>query len=86
MNKLNILLLIVTLLTGLGVVTVEDQSRQYYIELDRAEKHEVELDQDYARLKLEQAKLANHQLIKAAAKQQNLHPPGNTDTKMIDLK
>ena len=86
MNKLNILLLIVTLLTGLGVVTVEDQSRQYYIELDRAEKHEVELDQDYARLKLEQAKLANHQLIQAAAKQQNLHPPGNTDTKMIELK
>lgn len=86
MNKLNVLLLILTLLTGLGVVTVEDQSRQYYIELDRAEKHEVELDQDYARLKLEQAKLANHKLIKAAAERQNLHPPGNADTQMIELK
>ncbi len=86
MNKLNVLLLILALGSGLGVVTVQDQSRRHYIELDRAEKHTIALDQDYARLKLEQAKLANHKLIKEAAERQNLHPPGSADTKMIELK
>ena len=33
----------------------------------RRKKREIQLEQDYARLKLEQARLANHKLIKVAA-------------------
>ena len=44
------------------------------------------MEQDYARLKLDQAKLANHQLIKAAAEKQNLRPPSALDTKMVEVK
>lgn len=86
MNKLNVILLVVALLSGLAVVTVQDRSRQYYISLDKAEKHEVRLEQDYARLKLEQAKLSNHTLIKEAAGRQRLQPPGASDTRMIEMK
>ena len=86
MNKLNVILLVLALLSGLAVVTVQDQSRQYYISLDKAQKHEIQLDQDYARLKLEQAKLSNHQLIKDAAQKQKLQPPGAADTRMIETE
>ncbi len=86
MNKLNVILLVAALLSGLAVVTVQDQSRQYYISLDKAEKQEVQLEQDYARLKLDQAKLSNHQLIKSAAERQNLHPPAMTETRMIQVQ
>lgn len=86
MNKLNVILLVLALLSGLAVVTVQDQSRQYYISLDKAQKHEIQLEQDYARLKLEQAKLSNHKLIKEAAQKQKLQPPSVADTRMIEMK
>ncbi|MCS4533994.1 MULTISPECIES: cell division protein FtsL [Neisseria] len=86
MNKLNVLLLVLALLSGLAVVTVQDQSRQYYISLDKAEKQEIQLEHDYARLKLEQAKLSNHKLIRQAAERQQLHPPGASDTRMIETQ
>lgn len=85
MNKLNIVLLALALVSGLAVVTVQNQSRQYYIELDKAQKEKVKLDQEYARLKFEQAKRANHKLIKAAAQEQNLRPPRQEDTQMIEV-
>lgn len=86
MNKLNVILLVAALLSGLAVVTVQDQSRQYYISLDKAEKQEVQLEQDYARLKLDQARLSNHQLIKSAAEQQSLHLPDMSETRMIQVQ
>lgn len=85
MNRLNVILLAVALLSGLAVVTVQNQSRQYYISLDKAEKQEVQLEQDYARLKLDQAKLSNHQLIKRAAERQSLHFPEMSETRMIQV-
>lgn len=86
MNKLNILLLALALVSGLSVVTVQNQSRQYYIELDKAQKEKVKLEQEYARLKFEQAKLANHKLIKEAAREQNLRPPSSADTQIVEMK
>ncbi|MFV2029134.1 cell division protein FtsL [Neisseria sp. S1] len=86
MNKLNVVLLVITLLSGIGAVTVQDYSRRHFIALDKAQKQEIQLEQEFARLKLKQAKLSNHQLIKEAAERQNLHPPGVTDTKIIEIK
>ena len=80
------MLLVLALLSGLAAVTVQDRSRQQFIALDKAEKQEIHLEQDYARLKLDQAKLANHQLIKSAAERQNLHPPAMTETRMIQVQ
>lgn len=86
MNKLNILLLALALVSGVSVVTVQNQSRQYFIALDKAQKQKTVLEQEYARLKFEQAKLANHQLIKVAAKEQNLRPPAQEDTQIVEVK
>ncbi|PSJ80386.1 cell division protein FtsL [Neisseria iguanae] len=86
MNKLNALLLIFVFATGLAVVTVQNQSRLYFIALDKAQKQQIKLDQDYARLKLEQARLANHKLIKVAAEKQNLQPPTSRNTVMVERR
>ena len=86
MNKLNVVLLLLSLASGLAVVTVQNQSRQYYIALDKAEKIKISLDQDYARLKLEQARLANHKLIKAAAEAQKLRAPSQKNKQNIEVK
>ncbi len=84
MNKLNIILLLAALASGFSVVTVQDQSRLHFMALDKAQKQEIKLDQDYARLKLEQARLANHKLIKVAAEKQSLQPPTAHNTVMLE--
>lgn len=86
MNKLNILLLVLVSVSAFAVVTVQDQSRLHFIALDKAQKQEIKLDQDYARLKLDQARLANHKLIKVAAEKQRLKPPGADNTVMVERK
>ena len=58
----------------------------HFIALDKAQKQEIKLDQDYARLKLDQARLANHKLIKVAAEKQRLKPPSAGNTVMVERK
>ena len=80
MNKLNVILLVAASASGFVVVTVQDQARRNYMVLDKAQKQEIKLEQDYARLKLGQAKLSNHKLIKVAAEKQRLQPPSAHNT------
>ena len=56
MNKLNVILLVAASASGFAVVTVQDQARRNYMVLDKAQKQEIKLEQDYARLKLGQSK------------------------------
>lgn len=86
MNKLNIMLLILVLLSALMVVTVQNQSRQYFVELDQAQKGENLLNDDFSRLKLQQAKLSSHQMIQHAADMQQLRPPTIAQTHMVDVQ
>ncbi|ASK27578.1 cell division protein FtsL [Neisseria chenwenguii] len=86
MNKLNIILLLAAFASGFAVVSVQNQSRQHFIALDKAQKQEIKLEQDYARLKLEQARLSNHKLIKSAAEKQNLQPPSAHNTIMVERR
>ena len=79
MGKLNILLLVLVTVSAFAVVFKQNQ-------LDKAQKREIQLEQDYARLKLEQARLANHKLIKVAAEKQHLLPPGAHNTAMLERK
>ena len=74
------------LASGFWVVHEQDRSRQSFMALDKAQKQEIKLDQDYARLKLNQARLANHKLIKVAAEKQNLQPPSAYNTIMVERK
>lgn len=83
MNKINIILLILVLASAFAVVTVQDRSRQFFIALDKAQKGESLLNEDFSRLKLAQAKLSNHQLIQDASARQNLHSPSLAETQML---
>ena len=56
---------------------------QYHIELDKADKQRVMLDQEYERMRLAQAQAANLQLIKNAAESQLLRAPSINDIKLI---
>lgn len=82
-NKINIILLLLVFASAFAVVTVQDRSRQFFIALDKAQKGENLLNEDFSRLKLVQAKLSNHQLIQDAATRQNMHLPRLADTKML---
>lgn len=87
MNKIiNIVLLLAVTGTGFSVVTVRNELSQNFIELDKAQKQESQLEQDYARLKLEQARLANHKLVKMAAEKQELQPPTSANTVMVERR
>lgn len=83
MNKINIILLILVLASAFAVVTVQDRSRQFFIALDKAQKGESLLNEDFSRLKLAQAKLSNHQLIQDASARQSLHSPSLAETQML---
>lgn len=85
MSKLSIFLLLLVILSALAVVTVRDESRHRYMELNEARQGEYLLDDDYSRLKLLQAKLSSHQLIQQAAEQQNLRSPSLAETRMINI-
>ena len=84
MNKVNIVLLLLVFATAFTIVTVQDRSRQFFIALDKAQKGEKLLNEDFSRLKLVQAKLSNHQMIQNAATSQNMHLPTLTETKMLE--
>ncbi|WP_066570036.1 cell division protein FtsL [Snodgrassella sp. CFCC 13594] len=86
MNKLNVFLLVLVLVSAFAVVTVQDRSRQYFIVLDKAQKGEGVLNDDYSRLKITQAKLANHQFIQQSAAEQQLQPPTLAQTQMLVVK
>ena len=84
MNKINVILLLVVLASAFAVVTVQDRSRQFFIALDKAQKGEKLLNEDFSRLKLVQDKLSNHQMIQDAAGHQNMHLPVLAETKMLE--
>lgn len=67
MNKLNFLLLLAVCVSAFSVVMQQNQYRLNFTALDKAKKQEIALEQDYAQMRLQQARLANHEAIRAAA-------------------
>ena len=45
MNKLNVVLLLLALASGMAVITVQDQSREYFIALTNAQKQQTQLNE-----------------------------------------
>ena len=86
MNKLNIMLFVLVVLSALGVVSVQDSSRESFIVLEKEYQRQADLEEEYRRLQWQQAKLANHSFIKEAAQQQQLQPPTMQNTKIVRLQ
>lgn len=83
MNKSNFFLLLAVCVSAFSVVMQQNQYRLNFTALDKAKKQEIALEQDYAQMRVQQARLANHEAIRAAEKQ-NLHPPVSGNTFMVE--
>lgn len=83
MNKLNLMLLLVVMLSGLSVITIRHQTRLYYADLNKAQKMQIKLNDDFSRLRVDQAQWSNNHLIKKAANTLQLRPPGVMETVIV---
>jgi cell division protein FtsL len=67
MNRLNIFLLIVVMGCALSVVNATNQQRQIFIQLQRAQAQERQLQQDYSQLQYQQSALSKTSRIEEIA-------------------
>ncbi len=67
MNRLNIFLLIVVMGCALSVVNATNKQRQLFIQLQRAQSQERQLQQDYAQLQYQQSALSKTSRIEQIA-------------------
>lgn len=67
MSRLNIFLLIVVLGCALSVVNATNQQRRLFVQLERAQSEERQLQQDYAQLQYEQSALSKTSRIEQLA-------------------
>ena len=67
MSRLNIFLLIVVMGCALSVVNATNQQRQIFIQLQRAESQERQLQQDYSQLQYQQSALSKTSRIEQIA-------------------
>lgn len=67
MSRLNIFLLIVVLGCALSVVNATNQQRRLFVQLERAQAEERQLQQDYAQLQYEQSALSKTSRIEQLA-------------------
>jgi len=86
MSRLNIFLLIIVLGCALSVVNATNQQRQMFVQLERAQSEERQLQQDYAQLQYQQSALSKtsriEQLATATLKMQ---PASTGDTQFLTL-
>jgi cell division protein FtsL len=67
MSRLNIFLLIVVMGCALSVVNATNQQRQIFIQLQRAQSQERQLQQDYAQLQYQQSAMSKTSRIEQIA-------------------
>ena len=67
MSRLNIFLLVVVLACALSVVYATNQQRQLFVQLERAQSEEGQLQQDYAQLQYQQGALSKTSRIEQIA-------------------
>lgn len=86
MSRLNIFLVIVLLGCALSVVNATNQQRQLFVQLERAQSEERQLQQDYAQLQYQQSALSKtsriEQLATATLKMQ---PASTGETQFLTL-
>jgi cell division protein FtsL len=67
MSRINIFLLIIVMGCALSVVNSSNQQRQIFIQLQRAQSQERQLQQDYAQLQYQQSALSKTSRIEQLA-------------------
>ncbi|CAD6559029.1 cell division protein FtsL [Paraburkholderia kirstenboschensis] len=67
MNRLNIFLLMIVMGCALSVVNATNQQRQIFIQLQRAQSQERQLQQDYSQLQYQQSALSKTSRIEQIA-------------------
>jgi cell division protein FtsL len=86
MSRLNIFLLIVVLGCALSVVNSTNQQRGLFVQLERAQAEERQLQQDYAQLQYEQSALSKTSRIEDLASDSlKMHPVATGDTQYLTL-
>lgn len=86
MNRLNIFLLIVVLGCALSVVNATNQQRQLFVQLERAQSEERQLQQDYAQLQYQQSALSKTSRIEQLATDSlKMQPAATGDTQFLTL-
>ncbi|SPY31990.1 cell division protein FtsL-related protein [Neisseria gonorrhoeae] len=68
MNKSNFFLLLAVCVSAFSVVMQQNQYRLNFTALDKAKKQEIALEQDYAQMRVQQARLANHEAIRGGGR------------------
>ncbi len=67
MNRLNLMLLAVLVLSALGVITAQHKARKAFIELQKEQQLTHQLDVEWGQLQLEQSTWAMHSRIEKEA-------------------
>lgn len=85
MNKLNVVLLILVMVSAITVVTVQHRAAELFAAGERAQERRAELEREYKHLQAEQVRLANHEYIKSVSARLNLRAPTLNRTQTIYL-
>jgi cell division protein FtsL len=86
MNRLNIFLVIVVLGCALSVVNATNQQRQLFVQLERAQSEERQLQQDYAQLQYQQSALSKTSRIEQLATDTlKMQPASTGETQFLTL-
>jgi len=84
MNKLNIVLFVVTIGFALWVVNARSEARSIYSQLDKMQHQEDQLNAEYEQLRIEHSTWDAHNLVdKAATNRLGMHPPSANETILI---
>ena len=76
MTRLNIVLLIVLMICSLGLISSQHQTRKLFIELQKEQEREKQLNVEWGQLQLEQSTWATHARVeKIATKALGMHVP-----------
>lgn len=84
MTRVNIVLLVVVIACALGVVTAQHQGRKLYVELQKEQETEKQLEVEWGQLQLEQRTWAMHARIeKIATRELGMRAPTAARTQMV---
>jgi cell division protein FtsL len=67
-SRLNLILVLITLICALSVVSSNHRSRKLFIELEREQSRMQALDVEWGQLQLEQSTWANHARVEKIAR------------------
>lgn len=67
MTRLNIVLLVVLMICALGLISSQHQTRKLFIELQKEQEREKQLNVEWGQLQLEQSTWATHARVESIA-------------------